>query len=206
MKKLIVVLVVFMMLPLTVISQDVKNIDFISPFYDGLAAIEKSGEWAFIDEIGNIVVDYRSDLVLNTFGDESYPVFNSGRCLIMKKEEGISYFGFIDKAGNTIIEPQFLNATSFNNGMAIVLQLHKNVIGNNDVLDKQMIDYCYTKNVININGEAIMYLSEKPTHVTLSKDYVGVPPKIGAKFISDKLIAVKNKGNSWKIRSVEIAE
>ena len=51
-----------------------------------------------------------------------------------------------------------------------------------------------------------MYLSEKPTHVTLSKDYVGVPPKIGAKFISDKLIAVKNKGNSWKIRSVEIAE
>lgn len=203
MKKLIVVLVVFMMLPLTVISQDVKNIDFISPFYDGLAAIEKSGEWAFIDETGNIVVDYRSDLVLNTFGDKSYPVFNSGRCLIMKREEGISYFGFIDKAGNTIIEPQFLNATSFNNGMAIVLQLHKNVIGNNDVLDKQMIDYCYTKNVININGEAIMYLSEKPTHVTLSKDYVGVPPKIGAKFISEKLIAIKHNDNKWIIRKVD---
>lgn len=203
MKKLIVVLVVFMMLPLTVVSQDVKNIDFISPFYDGLAAIEKSGEWAFIDETGNIVVDYRSDLVLNSFGDESYPIFNSGRCLIMKKEEGISYFGFIDKAGNTIIEPQFLNATSFNNGMAIVLQLHKNVIGNNDVLDKQMIDYCYTKNVININGEAIMYLSEKPTHVTLSKDYVGVPPKIGAKFISEKLIAIKHDDNKWIIRKVD---
>lgn len=203
MKKLIVVLVVFMMLPLTVISQDVKNIDFISPFYDGLAAIEKSGEWAFIDETGNIVVDYRSDLVLNSFGDESYPIFNSGRCLIVKKEEGISYFGFIDKAGNTIIEPQFLNATSFNNGMAIVLQLHKNVIGNNDVLDKQMIDYCYTKNVININGEAIMYLSEKPTHVTLSKDYVGVPPKIGAKFISEKLIAIKHDDNKWIIRKVD---
>lgn len=203
MKKLIVVLVVFMMLPLTVISQDVKNIDFISPFYDGLAAIEKSGEWAFIDETGNIVVDYRSDLVLNSFGDKSYPVFNSGRCLIVKKEEGISYFGFIDKAGNTVIEPQFLNATSFNNGMAIVLQLHKNVIGNNDVLDKQMIDYCYTKNVININGEAIMYLSEKPTHVTLSKDYVGVPPKIGAKFISEKLIAIKHDDNKWIIRKVD---
>ena len=203
MKKLIVVLVVFMMLPLTVVSQDVKNIDFISPFYDGLAAIEKSGEWAFIDETGNIVVDYRSDLVLNSFGDESYPIFNSGRCLIVKKEEGISYFGFIDKAGNTIIEPQFLNATSFNNGMAIVLQLHKNVIGNNDVLDKQMIDYCYTKNVININGEVIMYLSEKPTHVTLSKDYVGVPPKIGAKFISEKLIAIKHDDNKWIIRKVD---
>ncbi|WP_138433207.1 WG repeat-containing protein [Winogradskyella algicola] len=206
MKKLIVVLVVFMMLPLTVISQDIKNIDFISPFYDGLAAIEKRGEWAFIDETGNIVVDYRNDVVLNRFGDESYPIFNSGRCLIVKKEEGISYFGFIDKVGNTIIEPQFLNATSFNNGMAIVLQLHKNVIGNNDVLDKQMIDYCYTKNVININGEAIMYLSEKPTHVTLSKDYIRVPPKIDAKFISDKLIAVKSDNNSWSIRKLESSQ
>jgi hypothetical protein len=206
MKKLIVVLVVFMMLPLTVISQDVKNIDFISPFYDGLAAIEKNGEWAFIDETGGVVIDFRTDLVLNDFGDKSYPIFNSGRCLIVKKEEGISYFGFIDKAGNTIIEPQFLNATNFNNGMAIVLQLHKNVLGNNDVLDKQMIEYCYTKNVINVNGEAVMYLSEKPTHVTLSKDYIRVPPKIDAKFISDKLIAVKNDNNSWSIRKLESSQ
>lgn len=206
MKKLIVVLVVFMMLPLMVISQDVKNIDFISPFYDGLAAIEKSGEWAFIDETGNIVVDYRSDLVLNSFGDESYPIFNSGRCLIVKEVKGISYFGFINKEGKTVIEPQFLNATNFHNQMSIVLQLHENVIGENDILDKRMVEYSYTINVIDINGEAIMYLSEKPTHITLSKDYVGIPPKIGAKFISDKLIAVKNKGNSWTIRPLEISK
>lgn len=202
MRKSVLMLVVFMVLPLAVISQDIKNIDFISPFYDGLAAIEKNGEWAFIDETGDIVVDYRNDLVLNSLGDESYPVFDSGRCLIVKKEEGISYFGFIDKEGNTVIKPQFLNATSFNNGMAIVLQLHKSVIGENDILDKRMIEYSYTKNIINVNGEVIMYLSERPTHVTLSKDYIRVPPKIGAKFISDKLIAIKHDENKWIIRKV----
>ncbi|WP_426431101.1 WG repeat-containing protein [Winogradskyella sp. HB-48] len=202
MRKSVLMLVVFMVLPLAVISQDIKNIDFISPFYDGLAAIEKNGEWAFIDETGDIVVDYRNDLVLNSLGDESYPVFDSGRCLIVKKEEGISYFGFIDKEGNTVIEPQFLNATSFNNGKAIVLQLHKSVIGENDILDKRMIEYSYTKNIINVSGEVIMYLSERPTHVTLSKDYIRVPPKIGAKFISNKLIAIKHDDNKWIIRKV----
>lgn len=203
MKKLIVLLIGFMVLPFMVISQDIKNVDFISPFYDGLAAVEKDGEWAFINEAGNMVIDYRNDLVLSSFGDDSYPVFNSGRCLIVKEEKGISYFGFIDKEGNTVIEPQFLNATNFSNGMAIVLQLHENVIGENDILDKRMVEYSYTMNVIDRNGEAIMYLSEKPTHITLSKDYVGVPPKIGAKFISDELIAVKNKDNSWDIKRIE---
>lgn len=203
MKKLIILLVVFMVSLLTVISQDIKNLDYISPFYDGLAAIEKNGEWAFIDTSGDIVIDYRKDLVLSNFGEESYPIFNSNRCLIVKEEKGISYFGFIDKAGNTIIEPQFLNATSFNNGMAIVLQLHESVIGENDILDKRIIEYSYTKNVINVKGEAIMYLSERPTHVTLSKDYIRVPPKIDAKFISDKLIAIKHDDNKWIIRKVD---
>lgn len=203
MKKLKAILVVFMMLPLTAMSQNIENIDFISPFFDGVAAIQKNGEWAFIDEVGNLVVDYRNDVVLSNFGNESYPIFNSGRCLILKQEKGISYFGFIDKEGKTIIEPQFLNATSFNSGMAIVLQLHERVIGENDILDKRMVEYSYTMNVIDINGEAIMYLSDKPTHVTLSKDYLPVPPKIGAKFISDKLIAIKNDSNKWIIRKVD---
>lgn len=203
MKKLLVLLVVFMILPFTALSQNIKNIDFVSPFYDGLAAIVKDGEWAFIDESGAIVIDFRNDVVLNRFGDESYPIFNSGRCLIVKNEEGISYFGFIDKEGKTVIEPQFLNATSFNNEMAIVLQLHENVLGENDVLDKRVIEYTYTKNVINTNGEAIMYLSEKPSHVTLSKDYLRVPPEIGAKFITNKLIAIKTDSSKWMIRRID---
>lgn len=203
MKKLKALLVVFMILPFLAISQDLKNIDFVSPFNDGLAAIEKNGEWAFIDETGNIVIDFRSDVVLSNFGDEIYPIFNSGRCLIVKQEKGISYFGFIDKEGKTVIEPQFLNATNFNNQMSIVLQLHEDVIGENDILDKRMVEYSYTMNVIDINGKAIMYLSEKPTHVNLSKDYLPVPPKIGAKFISDKLIAIKNDSNKWIIRKID---
>ncbi|WP_461598059.1 WG repeat-containing protein [Winogradskyella sp.] len=203
MKKLIVLLVTVLMLPLTLMSQNLKNIDFISPFYDGLAAIEKNGEWAFINESGDIIIDYRTDLVTRSFGDKGYPIFNSGRCLIVKKKQGISYFGFIDKKGKTVIEPQFLNATDFNNGMAIVLQLHENILGENDVLDKKVVEYSYTKNVINSSGEAIMYLSEKPNHVTLSKEYLRVPPKIGAKFISQKLIAIKNDSNKWTIIQID---
>ena len=203
MKKLILLLVVLLVTPLCVTSQDIDNVDYISPFNDGLAAIEKNDKWAFINASAEIVIDYRDDLVLSTFGEKSYPIFNSGRCLIVKKEEGISYFGYINKEGKTVIEPQFLNATNFNDGLAIVLKLHKNLLGQNDVLDKEMIDYSYTENAINPNGKVEHYLSDKPTHITLSKDFAGVPPEIKVKFISDKLIAIKNNNNNWTIRKID---
>jgi len=99
MKKLIILWVILIVTPLTIRSQNLGDIDFISPFNDGLSAIEKEGQWAFINREGELIIDYRDDLVLTDFGDESYPVFNSERCLIVKKDEGISYFGYIDKLG-----------------------------------------------------------------------------------------------------------
>ncbi|WP_299113938.1 WG repeat-containing protein [uncultured Winogradskyella sp.] len=202
MKKLIVFLVFLTVIPMITTSQELDDIDFISPFNDGLSAIQKGGKWAFINENGDMVIDYRDDLVLTVFNDNSYPIFNSGRCIIVKIEEGISYFGYIDKSGKTIIEPQYLNATNFNNGLAIILELHKNILGRNDILDKKIVDYSYTESAINIDGEIIHYLSDKPTHITLSKDYMRKPPKIKTKFISEKLVATQNKDNSWSIKKV----
>ncbi len=203
MKKTVVLFALFLITPLFIIGQKIKNIDYISPFNDSLSAIQKGNSWAFIDTNGKVIIDYRDDLVLTAFGDQNYPVFNSGRCLITKKEKGISYFGYINKKGETVIKPQYLNATNYRNGLAIVLELHKNNLGKNDVLDKNMIDYSYTESAINPSGEIVYYLSDKPTHVTLSKDFVKTPPEIKTKFISKKLIATKNKNNSWTISQVE---
>ncbi len=202
MKKLIILWVLLVVTPLTIRSQNLGDIDFISPFNDGLSAIQKEGKWAFINKEGELVIDYRDDLVLTAFGDESYPVFNSERCLIVKQEDGISYFGYIDKMGEAIIKPQYLNATNFKNGLAIILKLHKISLGQNDILGKNMVDYSYSELAINPNGETVHYFSEKPTHVTLSKDFLKGPPEIRTVFISDGLIATKNEDKTWSIKKV----
>ncbi len=202
MKKLVLLFALFIVMPLFSQEQGIKDIDFISPFNDGLSAVQKGDSWAFIDVSGEMVIDFRKDLVLTTIGDQQYPVFNSGRCLIMTKKDGISYFGYIDKTGKTVMKPQFLNATNFNNGLAIVLKLHKTILGKNDILDKNMIDYSYTTISINPEGNTIHYLSEKPQHITLSKDYVGKPPQIRVKFISENLIAIKTENNTWIIKKI----
>ena len=202
MKKLIILWVILIVNPLTVGAQNLGDVDFISPFNNGLSAIEKEGKWAFINGEGELVIDYRDDLVLTDFGDESYPVFDSERCLIVKKDDGISYFGYIDKTGKTTIKPQYLNATNFKSGLAIILKLHKISLGQNDILGKNMIDYSYSELAINPNGETIHYLSEKPTHVTLSKDFLKGPPEIRTVFISNHLIAIKNDDKTWSIKKV----
>jgi hypothetical protein len=202
MKKLIILWAILIVTPLTIRSQNLGDIDFISPFNDGLSAIEKEGKWGFINRDGELVIDYRDDLVLTVFGDKSYPVFNSERCLIIKKEDGISYFGFINKLGKTPIKPQYLNATNFENGIAIILKLHKISLGQNDILGKNMVDYSYSELAINPNGETVHYFSEKPTHVTLSKDFLKGPPEIRTVFISDGLIAIKNEDKTWSIKKI----
>ncbi len=104
--------------------------------------------------------------------------------------------------GEAIIKPQYLNATNFKNGLAIILKLHKISLGQNDVLGKNMVDYSYSELAINPNGETVHYFSEKPTHVTLSKDFLKGPPEIKTVFISDGLIAIKNEDKTWSIKKI----
>lgn len=202
MKKLAIVLTLILVMPFVISGQSLDSIDFISPYNDDVAAVKKADKWGFINTDGKLVVDFRDDLVLTTRNNSSYPIFNSGRCLIVEEKEGISYFGYIDKKGNTVLKPQYLNATCFKNDLAIVLELHKNILGKNDILGKKMIDYSYTEVLINPNGEIVDFLSEKPSHITLSKNYVKSPPEIKSKFIYETLIAIKNDDGTWAIKSL----
>lgn len=203
MREKIILFAVLMLLPFFGFNQNEGNIDFISPFNDGLAAIEKDGQWGFINEEGTLVVPLRNDLVLLKNSKKDYPIFQDERCLISKKKDGIIYYGYIDSLGHTVIEPQFLNATHFQNGMAIVLELVKRNVGSNQLLKKPLVSYDYFEAVINTNGELVQYLIEKPIHITLSKEFLKKPPVITSKFIADHLIAKWTKDKKWEIIKIE---
>ncbi|HKK12787.1 MAG TPA: WG repeat-containing protein, partial [Flavobacteriaceae bacterium] len=90
-------MILFVALSLTTFygnAQSVENLDFVSTFNDGLAAVEKDGQWGFINTKGDIVVNFRNDLVSTKFEDGTYPIFKDGRCLIAQEKDGISYFGY----------------------------------------------------------------------------------------------------------------
>lgn len=202
MKKVIIMFALLVAIPISSFPQTIENIDFISPFNEGVAAIKKNNQWAFINKKGDIVIDFRNDLVATKSEEDSYPIFNNGRCLIEKQNNGISYFGYIDPSGNTAIEPQFLNATVFNNNVATVLKLEKEEVGKNTALNKGVVYYKYFEVVIDVNGTIKTYLTQKGVNIALDKKFLRKPPKFLTKQLSNNLIAVKNDKGKWTIKKV----
>ncbi|WP_271765714.1 WG repeat-containing protein [Aquimarina algiphila] len=180
-------------------AQIIKDIDEITPFHEELAAIRKGNKWAFINTKGETIIPYREDIVASK-GSESYPYFSNERCLIKQIKNDIYYYGYIDKSGKTVIEPEYLNAIPFNDGYAIVLKIAKEELGKNDLLDKKVISYSYDEVVINPNGTIITHLSG-PEHLIFSKDKLKKRPGIQSYLISSNLVALNNNSR-WEIHVI----
>ena len=89
--------ITFVLIPFLGMAQTIENIDYISPFHNEVAAIKKGSQWAFINNEGKIVVDFRSDLVPTKTNNDSYPIFSNDKCLIAHQKNDILYYGYIDK-------------------------------------------------------------------------------------------------------------
>ena len=198
MKKLLIAL---LLLPLLGISQTLEDLDYISPFNNDVAAIKKGNEWGFINQDGKLIIDFRNDLILTQIDNATYPIFSNDKCLIAHQKDGVLYYGYIDKTGETVIIPQFLNATNFNEGKAIVLKLVKEQLGSNELM-KNVVSYHYFEVVIDKDGEINQYLSEDPIHITLTKEKMKNKPEITSKFISDYLIAIRKDNKNWTIKKI----
>lgn len=202
MKKAIILFFVIVVIPFFGYSQSIDNLEYISSFHDGVAAIKQNGQWAFINNEGDIVVNFREDLVISKTEKGSYPIFYDGRCLIETKKDDISYFGYIDTTGNTIIKPQFLNATNFNYGEAIVLKLFKENAGRNEVLGKNVVYYKHYEVIIDSNGKVLNYISQNGINVALDKNILREPPKFTSKRISEELVVIKGENGKWTVKTL----
>lgn len=201
MKKLLI-LIVCLSINSVAFSQIFSEIDEVYPFHGDFAAIKKGNQWAFIDKEGKNTIDFRADLVLtnrlNSLNQTiSYPVFNDNRCLVRRLKGDTYYYGFINEKGVGVIKPQFLNATNFSNGYAIVVLSSKDSIGFNHVLKKPIVSNIIEEYVIDTSGELIKYLYNPRKNV--SANYKNGVPIIESKFIAPKLVAVKTKNKKWEI-------
>lgn len=200
MKRVIILLTLLILTSFFGYAQ-IETYDYIAPFQKKFSAVKKDNKWGFINDEGIIAINFRDDLVTTKTNDGEYPVFSNGKCLVVKKESGISYFGYIDTSGKTIIKPVFLNATNFKNKKAIVLKLNKETRGYNNVLGKKIVYYTYVEVIIDEYGEIKEHLTA-PTNIVLVKGMFKGVPKIGSKFLSEKLIATKSKDQKWTIKRI----
>ncbi len=201
MKNLLILIICLSIHP-ALFAQILGDVDEVYPFNGDFAAIKKANEWSFIDKEGKKVIDFRSDLVLtdkvNSLNQTiSYPVFNDGRCLIRKLTEDYYKYGFINEKGEEIIKPQFLNATNFSNGYAIVVVHAKDSIGYNKILKLPIMSNNMEEYVIDTSGEFVKYLYNPRTYIP--SVYKNNVPDIKSKFIAPKMVAVKNKNGKWDI-------
>jgi len=203
MKRMIFPFLQMLFVPVLCLAQTIENIDFISPFNEDVAAIKKGELCAFIDTKGTMIIDFRNDLVSTKTEKDEYPIFKNNRCLISQKKDGIAYFGYIDKTGKTVIEPQFLNATHFENNKAVVLKLKEEFIGDNTILDKKVISYKYFEVVIDDQGNTKNYLDFNGIAVALDKKYLYKPPQILRQLISDSLFIYLNRNKKWVIEKIK---
>lgn len=96
-------------------GQNAFNKDFtrLVPFKNGMARVKYLGRYEYINTQGNIISHPLIDAYPKEFNDDAIKVY------LDKK------WGFLDKKGNWIIEPRFIKARDFSDGLAAYLDNEK---------------------------------------------------------------------------------
>jgi hypothetical protein len=198
--KNLLILCIFLQIATFSSAQILNGVDKVYPFQEDLAAVKNENQWGFINKNGELVIAYRSDIVVSNIGKTTNvsPVFNNNRCLIKKLIDEVYYYGYIDKTGTVVIEPQFLNATNFENGYALIIEPSKDIIGFNKLLNKNIISSTIEEFVINTEGEKVRYL-ENPIKYDFLKRKSTIPPVFHSKFIAPNIVAVQKRNMKWDI-------
>lgn len=210
MKKFIITAFVMLMLPNLFYSQTVKNIDEIAPFSEGLAAVRQGNQWGFINEEGQMVINFRNDIYWNKDADTSkkdisgvqYPMFNEGRCLITKiVEDGVPVYGFIDTKGNVILEPQLLNVYPFKNGFTTAVLFEKSMKGKNE-FNLDIYEFKFHDVMLDTSGKIVEFFNRRYNIQMTKKRYQR--PSVGVKQLSKGLVGVHTQDQGWEVRKITL--
>lgn len=209
--KRFLLIFVFVLSPLFVHSQSLDIVDEIAPFSEGLAAVRVGEKWGFIDSDGQLEIDFRDDLVLNKEVNTStndvtsipFPRFKNGRCMIKQtlEEEGIAVYGFINTKGETVIPPEYLNVTEFDQDHAVGILLTKTFRGQNR-FQLNIYEYKFSEVILDSSGDIMLLVTQRDNILMDKRRYE--LPSLTAKYLSKNLMAVKTKKNTWELRKINL--
>ncbi len=195
----------------SILAQTVETVDEIAPFSEGLAAVRLGDKWGFINSEGHLVIDFRDDLVWNKSANTEvsdvssipYPRFKNGRCMIQDilEEEGIAIYGFINNKGETVISPEYLNLTEFDENYAMGILLTKTFRGKNR-FQLNIYDYKFSEVILDTNGDIMLLVTQRQNILMDKRRYER--PELTGKYLSKNLMAVRTDKNTWEIRKINL--
>jgi hypothetical protein len=101
-------------------EERVYPFDEVLSFHEGLAAARKGDIWGIIDEVGNVVIDFRfKRRLISMVGDEGlyfsdyYPKFSAGLLSVKHEYDGDRWCGYLDRAGEIAIPFNFKVGENF---------------------------------------------------------------------------------------------
>ena len=156
-----------------IIFQD--DFDKLYDFSEDIAVAEKSNEILFIGKDGEIIHSFTKD---NIYFDPNYGVkFSEG--LIAVQDVKIKKFGFMNKTGDFVIEPQFECAANFSEGLARVsiVENHSEYLGFINPKGEFVIeprfdtDYDFLRNT-NDFSEELAGLSDDPRNMEKKSNFM----------------------------------
>jgi len=98
--------------------------DYALSFSEGLACVQINNKWGYIDSTGQIIIEPQFDDIPGNFKEGIVRIakFDKDPALLPYSEiiSTRSKFGYSDREGNIIIEPQYTQAEDFSEGLAAV--------------------------------------------------------------------------------------
>ncbi len=206
MKKLLTLVII--VVSTNAVAQLPKGLDEVAPYSEGLAAVRQGNQWAFMDESGTVVIDFRSDIYWNKEAKANedgvkaiaYPKFSNGRCLVVKLVDEIPIYGFIDAKGDLVIEHQFLNVRPFEDGFTTGI-VYETVLRGQNEFKLNIYEYKFHEVVMNVDGEIVDFMNRR-YNIQMKKPRYKLP-KIASKMLNSQLVAFKKAGN-WELKKLNL--
>ena len=117
------------------------------------------------------------------------------------EEEGIAVYGFIDATGETVITPEYLNVTEFNENYAMGILLTKTFRGQNR-FQLNIYDYKFSEVILDTAGDIMLLITQRQNILMDKRRYE--LPDLTAKYLSKSLMAVKTDKNTWELRKINL--
>lgn len=165
------------------------------PFFNGLAAVKKDGRWGYINESGDVSIDFQyfdagdfTDSVAFVFkgevAEQYFPaVDDTPEVRIVTR----GYWGLIDINGNPLTEfDQITHVSDFHNGLAIINYDSKpNGYANIKEWNEEKGYISINQNYMNTSGENMLTKNMSSALLNPFSDGISVIPNTGAYYFCD---------------------
>jgi hypothetical protein len=168
----------------------------INPTYKDATVFQEGIAWVVSDNAAPTAIDKKGEIKFVLKDAENVMLFYDGLAAFSKADSTSVKWGFINKSGEQVINPQFKDVSDFSEGKCAV----RNEDGKWGYIDKTgkiIINYQFDDISRFLNGKAVVYLDEKAGVIDENGKYLVNPQFQNAFLDDDKILIAQDDKFGW---------